>query len=303
MIKRVMLLGFGGLSLLWFVSRLLGDSGAARVILLAAVVAIPLVRWLSRRRCRGHWAKFGPSLVPAMSILTGDAGRRWADLMDSLGLSRFVDRRRSPTERLVGEIIGSRLGRTRVERVRYIPAVVSIVTAPFGAVVTVRGVVGQDLDLWRSRAGALASALGVPRVTITESKPMLFALQMRVADPLAESVTLAAPLRVGSGFDAPLGIGEDGRWLLLPLANQSGLVIGGVPGSGKSAWLSLFLGSFAARPDCQFLVIDGKGGHDLAELAPRAYRYVTGEEAADLAAVRDALWTVQVLTGAPSLGR
>jgi hypothetical protein len=75
----------------------------------------------------------------------------------------------------------------------------------------------------------------------------------------------------------------------------SGVVVGGVPGGGKSAWLAFALGSLAHRDDVQWLLIDGKQGYDLEGLAPRAYRYVSGDEAGDLEVVRDSLQDIQTL--------
>jgi hypothetical protein len=77
--------------------------------------------------------------------------------------------------------------------------------------------------------------------------------------------------------------------------NVSGVVVGGVPGGGKSAWLALALGSLAHRGDVQWLLIDGKRGYDLEGLASRAYRYISGDEAGDLEVVRDSLQDIQTL--------
>jgi hypothetical protein len=75
----------------------------------------------------------------------------------------------------------------------------------------------------------------------------------------------------------------------------SGVVVGGVPGGGKSAWLAFALGSLAHRDDVQWLLIDGKQGYDLEGLASRAYRYISGDEAGDLEVVRDSLQDIQTL--------
>ncbi|MCA2320436.1 ATP-binding protein [Mycobacterium intracellulare] len=98
-----------------------------------------------------------------------------------------------------------------------------------------------------------------------------------------------------SGFELAAGIDEDGHGVYLDLRNASGVICGGLPGGGKTQWLTSALASFAGRPEMQWLLIDGKQGHDLAVLAPRAYRYLSEDESGDLAMVRDVLKEVQLL--------
>ncbi|MGV9799575.1 AAA family ATPase [Mycobacterium sp. NPDC003449] len=76
---------------------------------------------------------------------------------------------------------------------------------------------------------------------------------------------------------------------------MSGILIGGTPGSGKSAYLGFALAGYAARPDIQLAIVDGRGGHDHDALAPRCWRYIAGDTAHDLLTVRDALRAVQTL--------
>jgi len=97
------------------------------------------------------------------------------------------------------------------------------------------------------------------------------------------------------GWEIPLGVDEHGAAVSGSCRNVSGVVVGGVPGGGKSAWLAFALGSLAHRDDVQWLLIDGKQGYDLEGLASRAYRYISGDEAGDLDVVRDSLQDIQTL--------
>lgn len=68
----------------------------------------------------------------------------------------------------------------------------------------------------------------------------------------------------------PWAIDEHDDLVPLRLSNEAGLVVAGKPGSGKSAGTSSLIASAAQLPEVQFVVLDGKGGHDWSWLAPRA---------------------------------
>ncbi|MEW5813080.1 MAG: cell division protein FtsK [Actinomycetota bacterium] len=131
-------------------------------------------------------------------------------------------------------------------------------------------------------------------VTVAEPVPGILELQLRVRDPLVRPIELSA-VPPSQGWDIPLGVDEHGNALAGSCRNVSGVVVGGVPGGGKSAWLAFALGSLAHRDDVQWLLIDGKQGYDLEALAVRAYRYVSGDEAGHLEVVRDSLRDIQTL--------
>lgn len=180
------------------------------------------------------------------------------------------------------------------QEVRYIPKVETITEAPYGLRVRVLGAPGQSCEVWQRRSGQLRSALRVPEVLITEPCAGSYDLSLRVRNPLADSVILSDMPKM-DGWLLRLGINEEGSEVTAPCRNVSGVVVGGLPGRGKSAWLASMLGSFAHRDDVQMLLIDGKQGYDLECLAPRAYRYLTGDEAGDLPIVRETLQDVQAL--------
>ena len=271
MFWAVSLSGYGTL-LIWIVSA----------VALSAATGYGIVRVQRRRR----WSKYGPELRFAMSVLT--SRRRWADVAEILDLSVDADLRRPPITRAVG------LGRGERKAVRYIPKITAVRCAPYGLAVAVLGAPGQSLEGWQRHLGQLKSALRVPEVTVTEPRAGVFELALRVRDPLATPIVLSSPQKA-DGWEIPLGANEYGVPVCGSIRNVSGLVVGGVPGGGKSAWLSFAMASLAHRDDVQWLLIDGKQGYDLEALSPRAYRYISGEAAGEVEVVRDALQDVQTL--------
>ena len=98
-----------------------------------------------------------------------------------------------------------------------------------------------------------------------------------------------APKASGGSLSAgiPCGVQDDGSPLLASFANQSGAVVGGVQGSGKSAGATSIIAQLSSDPGVQFVVIDGKGGSDWSFLGPRASLLNTNDE--DLEAVKSQL--------------
>jgi hypothetical protein len=247
----------------------------------AAWTVAVVVRRVGRWRFLRSWNAAG--LTPAVTVLTDRA--RWWAVCSAVGLDRTSDRWMSGT------------GRKAVPtRMRVFPSVGGVTPAPFGATVTVCGVDGQALGDWLRLSPALAAALRVPAITVTEPRPGEFALALRTSDALATPLILDGPVAAEADvWGLPLGIDESGHGLGLPLANVSGVLVAGTPGSGKSAYLGFALAGFAARDDVQVAIVDGRGGHDHDALAPRCWRYVAGDDAHDLGVVLDTLRAVRTL--------
>lgn len=264
-----------------------GYGNCAVWLLCGSIVLVALWRLALRIHRVRRFARYGPGLRYAMTVLL--SRNKWADLMEILGLVVDADIRKSRSLRSM-----SAFGSNDRQEVRYIPKVEAITEAPYGLRVTVLGAPGQSCEIWQRRSGQIRSALRVPEVFVSEPRAGRFELSLRVRNPLAESVVLPDVPKM-DGWLLRLGINEGGDAVAAPCRNVSGVVVGGLPGRGKSAWLASMLGSFAHRHDVQMLLIDGKQGYDLECLGPRAYRYLTGDEAGDLNAVREALHDVQAL--------
>ena len=118
-------------------------------------------------------------------------------------------------------------------------------------------------------APALAAALGVREVRVTRDladASMAFVTVVR-RDPLALGPPLAWPwvraARTSAWQPVPAGIDEEGRVVTISLPEHN-LLLGGEPGAGKSAALSLLVATAALDPSCSLTLLDGKQ----VELAP-----------------------------------
>lgn len=78
-----------------------------------------------------------------------------------------------------------------------------------------------------------------------------------------------------------------GETATITFGDASGMVVGGVPGSGKSAGVTSFLLPLALSPYVDLSIIDGKGGEDWSHYESRSARYIRGDE--NLEPIRDFL--------------
>ena len=175
---------------------------------------------------------------------------------------------------------------------RYVPSLKSLEPKVFGASAQFLAIDGQELSDWQRVTGRLATALTVPSVVVSEPDPGVFQLDLRARDPLGSPVTLKS-VKPLTEWVLQLGTDEHGDSKSVPISNVSGVVVGGLPGSGKTAWLTQTLASFSACDSAQMVVIDGKGGMDLSALKPRSYQFVNDDM--DLDAVIGALHEVKEL--------
>jgi hypothetical protein len=267
---RYFVFGIVALLILWRVPQLL-----ILPLTIVALIGLALVI-RSALRARRAVTDFGPA---AQAVMTLTSARSWRVTAANLGLVNTGQRARG----LMG----------RPEAVTFIPRVLRTIPTPYGADAIVAGAPGQDLSTWAAASGRLASALGVAAVTVTEPVPNQFVLALRASDPLAAPISSLA-LGPANGMSLLLGLTESGHWAHMSLANHSGLLLCGAPGSGKTAWLTQAVGGVLTYPEAQLLLIDGKAGHDLDSLAQRSYLYLTGDQA-DPLTVLMALRDVQSL--------
>lgn len=157
---------------------------------------------------------------------------------------------------------------------------------------------GRSARDWNSkldslRAGLKAAGLGADNMRIVDGQDGSVVLHMNDVDPFAGTVPDSGFFDAERGRSL-LGITESGEECWLTWAGNSGLVVGGVPGSGKTASL---LPVFAGMADkCELHVFDGKSGFDLHPLRHIASTYDrTGDIAAPLETLRklDALRTAR----------
>jgi hypothetical protein len=239
------------------------------------LVGLAGVAWTVRTVVRTRRAVSDFGADTAQAVLTLRSSRRWQTTAANVGLTKGGQRPRG----LMG----------RAEPVTFVPRVLRVGATPYGAVAVIVGVPGQDLNTWSAACGRLSSALGVAAVTVTEPVPNQFVLALRARDPLAQPILAPALVRP-SDISFVLGMTESGEWEHMSPGDHSGLVVCGAPGSGKTAWLTQSVGGLLTHRDAQLLLIDGKAGHDLDPLAPRAYAYLSGDRSDPLSvlmALRD----------------
>ena len=117
----------------------------------------------------------------------------------------------------------------------------------------------------------------------------LFNIHFILSDPLDASTEITQPKPLDL-TDMSVEIGKDafGDPFRLKLKDTAGVLVGGVPGSGKSAFLNAALGSYAlATDDVSMTVIDCKGGQDFSAYESRVDTFIS--EATDFTEVRDVL--------------
>lgn len=84
-------------------------------------------------------------------------------------------------------------------------------------------------------------------------------------NPLDESKTVkASDLADWNGKTVVYGLTESGEYAKLSYNQTSGIVVGGVPGAGKSAGATLLTLPLLAPPKASVAIFDGKGGMDWA---------------------------------------
>jgi FtsK/SpoIIIE family len=127
-------------------------------------------------------------------------------------------------------------------------------------------------------ATSLAAALRVREVRVVRSPADASLATVTVVrhDPFAATPTLPWPWvgaeRTSLWDPVPVGVDEDGRLVTVHLPEHN-LLLGGEPGAGKSAALSLFVAAAALDPDVSLTLLDGKQV-ELAAWVDSAERFV-----------------------------
>jgi hypothetical protein len=220
---------------------------------------------------------FGSDAMPALKIVS--QREQFARTLNRLKLVQTERKYPSAFEKFVRGFSGKGgRGRGRdYQEIRHVPQFIGADPTPTGAAIHVRGVVGQSLRTWARDSDKIKSALEVGELRITEPKPMIMRLEIITRDPLKNFVVVQKP-RPATASALSLGPNEAGKWLFLPVNNTSGMVIGGLPGAGKSTSINSILGSWAHLPEVQFVYINGKGSFDAAFMEDRCWMYTHDEE-------------------------
>jgi hypothetical protein len=263
--------------------------GVMAIVLVGVVVAFVLRRRGGQQIRMETDVPFMPAVEHAVRVLMDRRSR--TQILERVGLSSRENVMRPGWSLVAEQLVVKRTPRRVSTSKVYFPELISITPSPAGARARFVGLIGQDLRQWEMVRGKIASAVGVPAASVREDEPGVFEVELRAVDPIGHRIERATVVPA-EAWSLGLGVDERGTMRSLPLNNVSGVVVGGLPGSGKSAWLASALGAFGSCPEAQFVVIDGKGGQDLSCLRERSSAFLNddlelGEILAALRAMQD----------------
>lgn len=171
----------------------------------------------------------------------------------------------------------------------HVPELVDVTIRASGLELTYRHRLGDSAKNWNSKLDTLKNAfrsLGVDpsQMTVSENGGGDIVLRFNDKDPFSAQTIVSGQFDAARGRSL-LGIDSTGREVWITWNGSSGMVVGGVPGSGKTASL---LPVFAGMVDkAELHVFDGKSGFDLHPLRHIARTYDrTGDLSAPLETLR-----------------
>ncbi len=172
------------------------------------------------------------------------------------------------------------------------PAVLRVIETAAGYALWVRLPRGRSAIDLEKAAEVTAAVMGVAAVRVTRDRAnaSLAAVAVVKRDPLAGTAALRWALADAPAWSVwdpiPVGVDEDGTQVTVSLPERN-VLLGGEPGAGKSAALSLLVGAAALDPTVRLWLFDGKRV-ELAPWASCAERLV-GPDLADATDVLDHL--------------
>ncbi|SHK19960.1 DNA segregation ATPase FtsK/SpoIIIE, S-DNA-T family [Nocardiopsis flavescens] len=142
----------------------------------------------------------------------------------------------------------------------------------------------------------LAGAMRRPLTTVwpesdTEAHPGRLVLWVAKKDPAKSKRRLWPLMKHGQTdlfADIPFGFDPRGRVIPLNLM-YTNLLMGGVPGSGKTSGVMVVALAGALDPTCEMWVYEMKGSGDLDPVQPVCHRYVSGDDDEHCGSALDAL--------------
>lgn len=293
------------------------EKPTAAVVLAAALPLFFIVRMLRRRRpehvagstftqpASVEPAQYRPAYTPEQRRGI-EVAAAWPDIASRVGLivadaglshdfREMQSEANSPEEGFLGAAAGFMSTRKVAEwrddpakfirgnQVYRLPLVRLVDVTEFVTTLHVSLPHGLHLDDLDKAIPALTQAYRAYMIQFEQPRDALAAgvvvLRVVHADPLAQVEALSRPLEfTGDWKHVPVGFKTSGEVATIKVENVSGTVIGGLPGSGKTASIMSTIAVLAQRADVQFHVFDGKGGHDWSWLEPRALTFNRDDE-------------------------
>lgn len=223
-----------------------------------------------------------------------------AGVLDAAGITRR-ETEKKPRQTLYGSM-------DQPVTTVHVPVLSDVTVSADGLQLTFRHTMGQSARDWNGKIDTIRAALlnaGAPArgLTIRENGKGDIVLSLNDRDPF-ESISMLESVYDAERGRSLLGVTSTGQDSWISWRGSSGMVIGGVPGSGKTASM---LPVFAAMTGhCELHVFDGKSGYDLHPLRHIARTYNrSGDGGAPLATLRmlDELRTLRADALHKSLGQ
>lgn len=116
---------------------------------------------------------------------------------------------------------------------------------------------------WDKSAPLIAQGFGYERAKVNHSRRRVILTFTNSALPIDDDYVKPIHLQ---GQKIHVGIDENGKDFTLETSGHSGMVVGGIPGSGKTVFLRRLVKTFALNPANRVIVFDGKGTDDFGDL-------------------------------------
>lgn len=142
------------------------------------------------------------------------------------------------------------------------PALEDIEIFPAHVMVTLSVASGYSIETVTSRLSELASAWGTPNVIVENIDFLTVRLRVPFSDAFVEGYLVAGPVLAGTDSSGVI-IGSDASKtpIVVDPANRSGLLLTGVPGSGKTATVQYLVASWLTL-GAEVVIVDFKDGGD-----------------------------------------
>lgn len=128
-------------------------------------------------------------------------------------------------------------------------------------------------DEWDRSAKRIAQGFGYERATVSHSRRRVILTFTNARLPIDDDYAKQIHLQ---GQKIHVGIDENGKDYVLETSGHSGMVVGGIPGSGKTVFLRRLVKTFALNPANRLIVFDGKGTDDFRDLRDKNVRVFAG---------------------------
>lgn len=158
-----------------------------------------------------------------------------------------------------------------------VPSIERLHFGPTGLMIVVKGAPGQTLKTYKDALPHLVTAWDAKKLSVTEPEGGTYLLAFNDVDPFDRDFTLDGPMRYDADNGiAQLGISSSGQPVELYFKGNSGAVVGGIVGSGKTASLMPVWAGMVGQ--AEFHVFDGKEGNDMAPLKHISRTYVSSDD-------------------------